>query len=217
MSEFYRGDHQGDAYMATEKTRLTPEIDRAVAELLRTNAKVFLATAGAGAGITQLIWRTLGISRLLIGSVFPYHREEFKLFIGDQEFKGPYVSKDASVALALAAYKRAKTAEGSSSDLQIGVGLTAAVSTPSGNTNENKIFAAIRTREKLTAASVTMEKGYLSRSGEGEISDLIALNMLLWAVGVKQVALPDVHLISQDIRRQDSWFILEPTRQSIQS
>jgi hypothetical protein len=215
MSEFHHGDRQGDAYMVAERERLTPEIDRAVAELLHTNAKVFIATTGAGAGITQLIWRTPGISRLLIGSAFPYHREEFKRFIGDKEFKGPYVSKEAATALSSASYERAKSAESSSSDLQIGVGLTATVSTLSGNAGESNLFVATRTHEKLSIASAIIEKGYLGRVAEGEISDLLVLNMLLWTAGVEQVPLPDVHLISQNIRRQGTWFILKPAEQPI--
>lgn len=186
--------------------RFMPEVDRAVNELLHTDAKIFIATTGAGAGITQLIWRTPGISQILIGTAFPYHRQEFQRFIG-REFEGPYVSETAAVALASASYERVMNTEHSS--LPIGIGLTAAVTTPS-QPAESRVVIATRTSEKTEIVSASMEKNYLDRVGEGKVNDLLALNMILYMAGVRQISLPDLHLTSEEIINQDGEFILNP-------
>ncbi|MBI2195513.1 MAG: hypothetical protein HYU48_00500 [Candidatus Levybacteria bacterium] len=188
--------------------RFMPEVDRAVGELLHTDAKIFIATTGAGAGITQLIWRTPGISRILIGTSFPYHRKEFQKFIG-REFEGPYVSETAAVALALASYERVLSAEDSLTNLPIGIGLTAAVATLN-QPSESRVIIAARTPDKTEIVSVSMEKNYLDRVGEGGVNDLLTLNMILHAAGVKQIPLPDLHLTSQEIINQNGELILNP-------
>lgn len=189
--------------------RFLPKVDRAIGELLHTKVKIFIATTGAGAGITQLIWRVPGISQILIGTSFPYHRREFQRFIG-REFEGPYVSREAAIALSSASYERVISAEDPSSSLPIGIGLTAAVATLSSPSSESRVVVAARTSAKIAILSVAMEKGYLGRVGEGEISDLLALNMILHLAGVRQVSLPDFHLISEEIMEKDGKFILNP-------
>lgn len=189
-------------------TRFIPEVDRAVSELLDTNAKIFIATTGAGAGITQFIWRTPGISKILVGTSFPYHRQEFQKFIG-REFTGPYVSETAAAALALAAYERALSAEDSPINLHLGIGLTAAVTSPS-QPAESRVVIAAHTSEKTGIISASMQKDYLDRVGEGNVNDLLALNMILHTAGVKQIFLPDLHLTSAEVVRQEEGFIVNP-------
>ncbi|MEX2007402.1 MAG: hypothetical protein WD992_01400 [Candidatus Levyibacteriota bacterium] len=188
--------------------RFMPEVDRAVSELLHTDAKIFIATTGAGAGITQLIWRTPGISRILIGTSFPYHRKEFQKFIG-RELEGPYVSETAAVTLALASYERVLSVEDSPINLPIGIGLTAAVATLN-QPSESRVIIAAHTPDKTEIVSVSMEKNYLDRVGEGGVNDLLALNMILHTAGVKQIPLPNLHLISQEIINQNGTLILNP-------
>ncbi len=201
-------EHRQPAEDRFDPMGFMPEVDRAVGELLHTNTKVFIATTGAGAGITQLIWRTPGISQILVGTSFPYHRQEFQRFIG-RELEGPYVSKEAAVALATASYERAIKTEDSLSNLSIGVGLTAAVATIN-QPSESRVVIAARTNEKLAVAFATMEKNYLDRVGEGGINDLLALNMILHIAGVRQISLPDLHLASQEIIDQNGKFIINP-------
>lgn len=188
--------------------RFMPEIDRAVGELLHTDVKIFIATTGAGAGVTQLIWRTPGISQILIGTSFPYHRREFQRFIG-REFEGPYVSKEAVVALSSASYERVVNAVGPSSRLPIGIRLTAAVAT-SNQLSESRVIIAARTSTKISIISAVMEKNYLDRIDEGGVSDLLALNVILHIAGVRQIFLPDLHLTSEEIIDQNGKFILNP-------
>lgn len=189
-------------------TRFIPEVDRAVGELLDTNVKLFIASTGAGAGITQLIWRTPGISKILVGTSFPYHRGEFQRFIG-REFTEAYVSEAAAVALALAAYERALRAEASPTNFHLGIGLTATVTTSSQPT-ESRVVVAAHTSEQTAIISASMQKGYLDRVGEGSVNDLLALNMLLHVAGVRQVALPDLHLASSGIIKQNEGFVIAP-------
>jgi hypothetical protein len=188
---------------------LLPEVDRGIKELLNTNAKIFIASTGAGAGITQLIWRTPGISKILVGTAFPYHRNEFQRFVG-REWQGPYVSEEAAIALSSASYERVLSAEDVISSEPIGIGLTAAVATTGNPSSESRVIIAARSRSKVSVVSASMERDFLDRIGEGFVSDLLSLNTILHVSGVSQVQLPNFHINSNELVQGDRGFVIQP-------
>jgi hypothetical protein len=92
--------------------------------LTETNARIFVAATGAGAGIQSALWATPGASSYLEGCIFPYSQEATARFLG---FTPPkFVSREMAVDLAIAAYR--EVAHCGDDKKPIGLGLTASVS-----------------------------------------------------------------------------------------
>jgi len=169
------------------------KIDLAVANLFKSGIKLYFSCTGAGAGLTNLIWRIPGASSTLIGSEFPYHQREFDRFV-DRPWKDSghsYCSKEASIALAQASYLRAQETVTQSGTLSpcIGVGLSATVATNRELKGGTRMFVALRTNTKIETAEIRMEQRYLGREGDGKVCDILALNMILHEVGIDQIPL----------------------------
>lgn len=190
------------------------ELEAAITQLHDSPQMVYLACTGAGAGVTKLLWSVPGCSRTLIGSEFPYHPRAFAIFIG--RTPEHYSSADAAIALATAGYLKAQRClveQGKLSTPIIGLGLAAAVATDRVRRGEDKLFLAIRTLEELATVSVIFERGFFSRGDEGDLSDVLAINCLLWAAGIEQVPVSGEHLRSSELTAAGQ---LQPARVTVE-
>lgn len=173
------------------------KIRERVIALLGSNKTVVFATSGAGAGCQQLIWQIPGISKVFGGAQFPYLPELFDELAG-RNCKSKS-SLEGAIALAEAMFRKVLQA-GKAADDIVAVGASAAVATNRDRRGEDRIHLAVKTGKGVFYASVTLEKGYLDRVGQGQVCDLLLLNAILWGCGLPQVELPnDLRLTSDQV------------------
>jgi hypothetical protein len=163
-------------------------VAESVSVLKDSGAQVFIASTGAGAGVNNLIWLQPGISGEYIGYYFPYHPRLTDKFVGRslEREKISYCGPEAALVLAHASYFTAQEVASLSNKLDrliIGVGLTAAATTDRTLKGGTRVFAAVRTNKEIRTFHATMEQGRLGREGDGQVCDLIALNMALLGAG----------------------------------
>jgi len=126
-------------------------------ELPGSDAWVFLAATGGGAGAQDRLWSVPGASSFFAGAVFPYAQRELEAFIGYEPLK--YVSVDTAISMAIAAYMRAclSCPEGKT---PIGVGTTASLATLQDHRGAHMAWtAAISGRGRVHIACDEYEKG----------------------------------------------------------
>lgn len=180
-------------------------VKEAVCGLHRSDSiRAYLAVTGAGAGLQNLIWAQPGSSKTLVGAQFPYSQAESTKFVG--RYIDKHLSSITAIQLATAAFFRAQeeTATLESPKLAVGLGMTCAVQTVRDRRGEDAVYAAIRTPNGLWTVYVKMSKD-MTREEQGQLSDLIGLNLLLYAAGQKQVPIAcDMSHIEQGDVTQDS-------------
>jgi hypothetical protein len=163
-------------------------IDVAVAALHDLPPKLYATCTGAGAGLLSLLWRTAGASRTLLGFEFPYDARVVQHAIG--RAPASYCSEEAALALAVSSFfkgQRALVEQGDPTTPVIGLGLTAAVATDRTRRGADRVHIAVRTDTTAFGLSAQFDSRSLTRSDEGRLCDLLALNAILYAVGRAQV------------------------------
>jgi hypothetical protein len=190
----------------------TAEINERVARLFQAKKKVSILCTGGGAGAGQLIWNIPGASSTLVKFSIPYAQEAFNQEIGfDWGTTGKgYCSREGAIALAQAAYLSAQDVCAASPKVispsvcafdAIGVGLSAATATSRTLKGGTRCFAAVRTLSSLQTVELWLEQGWLTRAGDGEVCDLVALNLVLHAAGLPQVPFTEAfHLTSNNLK-----------------
>ncbi len=173
--------------------------------------QVYLASTGAGAGATQLLWQIPGASSTLVGSAFPYKQNDFDLFVGRKWSKTgfSYCSAEAAIALAQAAYFRCQEVCEAKGDI-IGVGLSAAVATTRILRGGTRFHLATRTNRGIACASFTIDQGRLGRSGDGDLCDIMMLNAIMVTAGLPQtpITFPDGVITCDEMQRGHlGWFL----------
>lgn len=153
----------------------------ALLERLRdeTEARVYVACTGAGAGLSQLLWSVPGSSSFLVGGSFPYATSAVDEFLGFRVEQ--YCSEATAVDLASAAFLRS----GAGRDA-VGVGLTASVASVRVHRAAHRIFAATMSHRgcRAYALEVARASGKVARASDGAKADHLAFVALLAAVGM---------------------------------
>lgn len=154
-------------------------------DLLASDAWIFLATTGAGAGAQGLLWSVPGASAYFAGSVLPYESEyELPSFLGYKPDQ--YVSEDTAIDMAIAAYMRAcKSCK--PGRVPVGVGCTASVATTKDHRGTHRSWIAVITgRDRMLLESQEYEKvGPKGREADGAMVDFRIVDMILRAVADK--------------------------------
>ncbi|MBI4433954.1 hypothetical protein HY632_04205 [Candidatus Uhrbacteria bacterium] len=166
------------------------EIDAKVRELHAKPHKVVVFHTGAGAGIPQLLWAPPPASATILESRFTYVQASTDAAIGRKLEK--YCEREAAIALAVAAYTHGRALlEGTpqADDPVIGLGLTAAVRSAEIKRGEHRVHIATKGEKRISVVTVTLQKGNLTRIGEGRLCDLLGLNTILRAAGIADVPL----------------------------
>ncbi len=145
----------------------------------RSQARVFIACSGGGAGLPKLICDVPGISSFFEGAALPYSAAEIEGFLGflpDQ-----FCSPEAAVDFAMQAYFRA-WAPGRPA---VGIGLAAVVATLQPHRGAHRVHVAAMTDDGCRLHSLELAKGSgaAQREADGRTCDLLGLNALLEATG----------------------------------
>jgi hypothetical protein len=175
-------------------------VDSAVAALHNSPAKLYATCTGAGAGLLSLLWRTAGASRTLLGFEFPYDTRVIESAIG-RTIKS-YCSEEAALSLAVSSFFKGQRALVEQENLNapvIGLGLTAAVATDRTRRGADRVHIAVRTSRSASVVSAYFDGHNLTRSDEGIMCDLLALNSILDAAGVEQVTFDATHSTSDEV------------------
>jgi len=114
-------------------------------------ARAYVACAGAGAGLTGLLWSVPGASAFLVGTSFPYATSAVDEFLGFRVEQ--YCSEATAVDLASAAFERA----GAGSDA-VGVGLAASVASSRIHRAPHRIYAASVTHRESGLFSLDLAR-----------------------------------------------------------
>lgn len=190
------------------------DVRQALAELKNRPVYIYAQTTGGGAGLQRLLWSPPGASAVLAGCRFTYATEDTDEFVGFSLEGGySYSSREAAIHMAMASYLRAcstreyrmrrfEQKEATSDDKfsyiigdaynrrPIGLGLTANVASSKEHRGSHRVHAAVMTPEGLSYVGIVIPKGAgeAAREHDGEVCDLIGLNLLLIAAGLPQVA-----------------------------
>jgi len=145
----------------------------------RKDLNVYLFCTGAGAGIQNKIWNTVGCSSFFVGADMPYSRERSSEVLGYIPDK--FVSVEMSVDLAMAAYARAYQPR----KRTIGLGLTASVASATEHRGEHKIIVTTFGDHGCFTSILNLEKGFgdYARYIDGDLSDNFGLQALFHAAG----------------------------------
>lgn len=159
----------------------------AVQSLHDSRYKVVLAVAGGAAGLMKMLWDTAGTSRTLIKADMPYSPESFDAYVGTSVKK--YCSPEGAVSLAKAAYAHAEALAHPTQSV-LGLGVTVALVTDRERRGSCRIYGHVigsfeGPTPPLDFELTADEAKSWPREVQGELSDLLALNLLLRAAGLE--------------------------------
>lgn len=146
-------------------------------QLLDRDAFVYVAAAGAGAGVQKTLWDTPGASSYLAGAEFPYSPAAMETFIGYRPEK--FVSMTTAVDMAIASYLKAANGcpEGKS---PVGIGATASVATIKQHRGAHRVCVAAISRLGVYGEEIKLEKRDSSaRDDDGAAVDAIITHAIL--------------------------------------
>lgn len=176
-------------------------------ELLDHPVKVYLAAAGAGAGMQKHLWEIPGASKFLIGASLPYAKEQMTRFIGYEPEK--FVGQQTAIDMAIRSYLFASSG-GDPSLTPIGLGLTASVATVKEHRGRHVICCAAITKTGVIYAEEEIPKGSGrdKRGGDGAYADAVGLEVLLRAAGIrhKMPLSNHTHIIDADEAARQAFF-----------
>lgn len=164
-------------------------IIEAVKALIASGYKAYIVATGGGLGLVNLLGQVPGCSKFLLGAETPYAHEAFDEFLGAkwaniQRFHGGTCSQEAAIALAERAFFKAQELmhkQGKLGEKIIGLAITAALSTERELKGGTRVHLATRTEEETRHAHVEIPQRIHGRAVEGQICDILGLNMLLYA------------------------------------
>lgn len=151
-----------------------------LAKLKTLPVRIYVAAAGAGAGIQLILWDpgAGGSSKILAGATFPYSKEASVDFLGYEPKS--FVCLEEAIDLAISAYIKADN--GDPSKQPIGLGLTAAVASTHQHRGDHRVHAVVVTRDRVLASEVILPKeGEHVRARDGMIADTIGMELILAA------------------------------------
>lgn len=149
-------------------------------DLLSTDAKVFVACAGAGIGLIQDLWRTPGASAYFVGAAVPYAKEETDRFLGFVPEN--YCSAETAIDLAIASFLRAARV----GEHPVGVGITGVVASTSIHRGDHRVHVAAISRSRALQATRVLMKGVglSKRASDDCMATVIADAALRMAAGL---------------------------------
>ena len=157
------------------------EIHRLVESIHGAEGMASLVIAGAGSQAINAVLGVAGASRTVLDIQVPYASSAVVDYLGDEP--GQYVSAEAALSLARAAYFRAvKLREGRTP--VFGVACTATIATDRPKRGDHRCHVCVYGATGWKAASLTFVKGLRSRDGEDEVVSRLILNSIAEALGI---------------------------------
>lgn len=147
-------------------------------QLLNSPVRIHVSATGSGAGVQRELWGVPGCSSFFVGAVFTYSHEEQEEFLG---FKPANVCVETAMDMAMRSYMRACRNVGERKP--IGLGMTTSVASLKEHRGDHRIHAALVADDQIFMITYVLEKnsGGLARGRDGMITDLLGLNMLMFA------------------------------------
>ncbi len=172
-------------------------IEDKIAALHAGRLKVCLVCTGAGAGTQNLIAQVPGASNTLLECLFPYSKESLADFLGAEPEK--FASEETAMKMAARAWRRGQelvVRQGGDVRDVVGLAVTAVIATNRSLRGEHRVFIAARTAGGFFVSHAGFAKGedglsVLGRKREGELCDILTLNMLLYLAGIEPVNVPE--------------------------
>ena len=179
------------------------EIHRLVESIHGAEGMASLVIAGAGSQAINAVLGVAGASRTVLDIQVPYASSAVVDYLGDEP--GQYVSAEAALSLARAAYFRAvKLREGRTP--VFGVACTATIATDRPKRGDHRCHVCVYGATGWKAASLTFVKGLRSRDGEDEVVSRLILNSIAEALGIGErldLKLSPQEKVLTDTRRLD--------------
>lgn len=142
-----------------------------------SDAWIYLASTGAGAGVQDLLWSVPGASVFLAGASFPYSRHESVRFIGYEPEQA--VSAETALGIAVASYMRACITCPPGRQ-PVGVGCTASVTTLVPHRGDHRAWCAVIGYGRVKVTLDMLQKGPTSlRKSDGAYIDVSVVDALL--------------------------------------
>ena len=157
------------------------EIHRLVESVHGAEGMASLVIAGAGTRAISGVLGVAGASRTVLDIQVPYASSAVVDYLGEEP--GQYVSAEAALSLARAAYFRAVKLREDRTPV-FGVACTATIATDRPKRGDHRCHVCVYGATGWKAASLTFVKGLRSRDGEDEVVSRLILNSIAEALGI---------------------------------
>ena len=157
------------------------EIHRLVESIHGAEGMASLVIAGAGSQAINAVLGVAGASRTVLDIQVPYASSAVVDYLGEEP--GQYVSAEAALSLARAAYFRAVKLREDRTPV-FGVACTATIATDRPKRGDHRCHVCVYGATGWKAASLTFVKGLRSRDGEDEVVSRLILNSIAEALGI---------------------------------
>ena len=157
------------------------EIHRLVESVHGAEGMASLVIAGAGSQAINAVLGVAGASRTVLDIQVPYASSAVVDYLGDEP--GQYVSAEAALSLARAAYFRAVKLREDRTPV-FGVACTATIATDRPKRGDHRCHVCVYGATGWKAASLTFVKGLRSRDEEDEVVSRLILNSIAEALGI---------------------------------
>ena len=142
-----------------------------------------LVVAGAGTGAVSALLGVAGASRTVLDIQVPYASSALADYVGAEPDQ--YVSADAALSLARAAYRRAAFLRDGATPI-VGVSCTATIATDRTKRGEHRCHVSTYSATGWETRSLTLVKGLRDRDGEDAAVSGLILNAVADALGVSE-------------------------------
>ena len=157
------------------------EIHRLVESIHGAEGMASLVIAGAGSQAINAVLGVAGASRTVLDIQVPYASSAVVDYLGDEP--GQYVSAEAALSLARAAYFRAVKLREDRTPV-FGVACTATIATDRPKRGDHRCHVCVYGATGWKSASLTFVKGLRSRDGEDEVVSRLILNSIAEALRI---------------------------------
>lgn len=144
---------------------------------------VSLVVAGAGTGAMSALLGVAGASRTVLDIQVPYASSAVVDYAGAEPEQ--YVSTDAALSLARAAYRRATLLRDGATPVW-GVSCTATIATDRPKRGDHRCHVSVYSATGWETSSLTFVKGLRNRDGEDAVVSALILNSIADALGVSE-------------------------------
>jgi hypothetical protein len=161
---------------------MEPRIRGLVEAIHRTARKCVLAMTGGGAEAAGLLLSVPGGSRTVLEVVVPYDERALVEYLG----RVPEQFCSAATTREMADRAYARVGWLAAGEAVIGLGCTASLATDRPKRGDHRFHVAVRTGDRITTYSLTLQKGARDREAEEAILDAILLNALTEAMDIAE-------------------------------
>ena len=162
--------------------QMDSEIRQLVQSLHSSEGMTSLVIAGAGAPAMGWILGVAGASRTVLDIQVPYASSAMTNYLGSEP--GQYVSEQAALDLARAAYRRAVRLKEGRIPV-VGLSCSATIATDRPKRGDHRCHVSAYDATGWKTSTLTLTKGLRTRDGEDDVVSRLILNSLAESLGVE--------------------------------